>query len=277
MIISEAKISSTAARRSKFKVACQMEACAGSSKLSGAVCKLSSHHPNLLIKQNTCGSIQTLRRTESLSYGNLWKSREEEQIQTPHLLHILAQIQLASLQSMENECWLLNGWLKDIYWKHSWTFFPLSPDSHSKQSWARFAYSILGTGKGSVFPVGQSFILFESDWFSEKCVFIREDMAHGKENPKHLTLSYNLSYSLVSYGWRPRRIIKVGARGQLESQLNTKQKWFLKVRMMPNCSNAQIMQWNKCCTLGNSCFGVRLCLSQVIKCHLLTSIQRSAT
>lgn len=112
MIISEAKISSTAARRSKFKVACQMEACAGSSKLSGAVCELSSHHPNLLIKQNTCGSIQTLRHIESLSYGNLWKSREEEQIQTPHLLHILAQIQLASLQSMENECWLLNGWLR---------------------------------------------------------------------------------------------------------------------------------------------------------------------
>lgn len=123
--------------------------------------------------------------------------------------------------SPEHGKWMLaSQWLaQDIHWKRSWTFFPLAPDNHSKKSWVYFVYSILGTGKDSIFPVGQNFILFESDWFSEKCVFIKEDMTHGKENPKHLTLSYNLSYSLVSYGWRPRGIIKVGARGQPVSQL----------------------------------------------------------
>lgn len=51
------------------------------------------------------------------------------------------------------------------------------------------------------------------------CVYKDEDMTHGKENPKHLTLSYNLSYFLVSYSWRPGGIIEAGARRKLLSHL----------------------------------------------------------
>lgn len=112
VINSEAKISSTAAGRSKFKLTCQMQACCSALRAPGGYVWIVSESPLLLMKQNTC--VQVHSATETHRKLVTWKAvemQEEKLSQKSYLLHILVAIQLILFHSIEKTAWFLTGWL----------------------------------------------------------------------------------------------------------------------------------------------------------------------
>lgn len=155
---------------------------------------------------------------------------------------------------------------------------PLVSSQPWQQDWAHYVCSVLATGKSTIFPIGKSFIIFETDGFSEKCVFIRMKI-------------WLMARKILNI-W-PRRIIfpiswfhTAGDQGGLLKQeqggncchiyrIKHKTKVICKCPQLLKCPNHTVecivSLWEKAVWLP------QLCLSQSIKYHLLTSTQRPVT
>lgn len=170
MINSGSKISSTAAGRSKFKLACQMQACCWAFWALRGCVRIVSASPWLLIKQSTCAWVSSAIKTRRNLV--MWKAVEKQGKGIEPKIIFISYFNSNSTYSL----WELAGFSMAGSASTLEMFLDLLPIGSSQswqKNWSHSVYNILGTGKSSIFPGGWSFILLESDEYSAKCVFIK--------------------------------------------------------------------------------------------------------